>query len=173
MTNQQFICDVQKFTAISAIGVSALRRQGTGAIGRIREYLGTLDLSGIRSLKDSDACSGWQDQVTSDLVTHCRVKWGAARKALNLFLRDCLYSKYLCPAYELDRIEAWMEIPLDSVIAGQLKKDAGRGRLPVWQGLKKLLKEDSKQFQAHASQMAAGRKQARVHLDISLWINNR
>jgi hypothetical protein len=98
---------------------------------------------------------------------------GRGRKALNLFLRDCLYNKYLSEKYDLGNLEAWMEMPFDSVMAGQLKKDAGRGRLPVWHGLKKLTRENSEKFQAHASQIAARRNFARVHLDVGMWVNNR
>jgi hypothetical protein len=64
-------------------------------------------------------------------------------------------------------------MPLDSVIATELKKDAGRGGLPVWEGLRKLKKEDSKRFQNHASKMAATKNIARVHLDVGMWVNNR
>jgi hypothetical protein len=103
MNNRQFISDVQKFTAVSAVGVSALRGQGAGVIGRIREKLGALDLSQFKSHKDASVFSSWLDNVTEGLARDCRVKWGAARKALNLFLRDCLYSKYLCPTYQLIR----------------------------------------------------------------------
>jgi hypothetical protein len=173
MQNKQFILDLQRFTAISSVGVSALRRQGVGVIGRIRKYLGSLDLTVTRSLKSQEEFSGWLDRKTEYLVQNKNVKWGAARKALNLFLRDCLYSKYLCAEYGLDHLERWLEMPLDSVTATQLKKDAGRGGLPIWQGLRKLKKKDSKQFQDHASQMAATKKIARVHLDVSMFLNNR
>jgi hypothetical protein len=173
MMNKQFISDVQRFTAVSAVGVSALRRQGVGAIGRIQKYLGSLDLTDTRSLKNEDDFSNWLSRKTEHLVQNQNVKWGAARKALNLFLRDCLYNKYLCAEYGFDHLEPWLEMPLDSVIATELKKDVGRGGLPVWQGLRKLKKEDSKRFQDHASQVAATKNIARVHLDVGMWVNNR
>ena len=159
MNDGQFISDVQKFVGL-AVSVSALRRQGPGVIYAIQEYLG-------------DAFSNWLEGKTSELVRTRGVKWGAARKALNLFLRDCLYNKYLSEKYDLGNLEAWMEMPVDSVVAGQLKKDAGRGRLPVWHGLKELTKENSEKFQTHAREMAARRNFARVHLDVGMWINNR
>ena len=112
MMNKQFISDVQRFTAVSAVGVSALRRQGVGTIGRIQKYLGSLDLTDMRSLKNEDDFSSWLDLKTEDLVQNQNVKWSAARKALNLFLRDCLYNKYLCAEYRLDHLEPWLEMPL-------------------------------------------------------------
>ena len=169
----QFISDVQRFTAVSSVGVSALRRQGVGVIGRVQRHLGSLNLTETISLKNQKEFYGWLDRKTEYLVQNQNVKWGAARKALNLFLRDCLYNKYLSAEYGLDNLEPWLEIPLDSVIATQLKKDAGRGALPVWQGLRKLKEEESKQFQNHASQMAATKNIARVHLDVGMWVNNR
>src|ERR1051325_8452549 len=101
MNNKQFLSDVQRFAAISAIGVSALRRQGVGVIGRVRKYLGAMDLSKTRTLQNENDFSDWLDRRTVALVQHHGVKWGAARKAMNLFLRDCLYNKYLSDAYGL------------------------------------------------------------------------
>lgn len=170
---KKFLADVQKFIAISAVGVSALRGQGAGVIDRVRKYLGEMHLSETRLLRDEVTFCEWLDDKTNDLVCSQEVKWGAARKALNLFLRDCLYNRYLSSEYSLDQLESLMEIPLDSVIAGQLKRNAGRGQLPIWPGLKGLKKEDSKRFQDHASGMAAQEGVPRVHLDIGMWVNNR
>ena len=164
---------MQKFTAVCAVGISALRRQGVGVIGWIQTRLGSMDLSKLASVKDQDDFCKRLDSRTDELVRDHMVKWGAARKAVNLFLRDCLYNKYLTAEYGLDRLEQWLEIPLDSVIAGELKKDAGHGRLPVWNGLKTLKKEESKKLQDHASQMAAKKNTDRIHLDVGMWVNNR
>jgi hypothetical protein len=175
-THERFISDLWKFTAVTAVGVQALRRQGAGVIGNIQKYLLTLDLSQTKSLKDQDAFIRWLDEVTDALVEKYKVSWGAARKALNLFLRACLYNRYLSVEFGLDRLETWLEIPLDQVIAGQLRiemRKAGRGVLPPWNGLRNLDKEDSEQFQECASQMATDKKLSRVHLDVGLWVNNR
>jgi len=165
--------DIQKFIAVSAIGPSALRNQGKGVIGRVRRYLSRMELAEIQRVRSEAVFQQWLDEKTSRLVRNQKVKWGAARKALNLFLRDCLYNKFLNSKYSLERIEPWMEIPLDSIIAGVLKNDAGRGQLPVWPKLKRLRKNESERFQHHAMKMAAKRNIARVHLDVSIWVNNR
>jgi hypothetical protein len=40
--------------------------------------------------------------------------WGIARKVLNIFLRDCLYTRYLDTSYHLHSNEDLFELPLDS-----------------------------------------------------------
>jgi len=55
MRDRQFISDVQRFTAVSAVGVSALRRQGKGIIGRIQNALGALDLTESKDEASEDA----------------------------------------------------------------------------------------------------------------------
>jgi hypothetical protein len=175
--HEKFIIDLKKFTAVTAVGVQALRRQGVGVIGSIQKYLDALDLSQTTSLKDQDEFIRWLDEVTDALVDKYEVSWGAARKAINLFLHACFYNRYLYVEYGLDRLETWLEIPLDQVIAGQLRKErrkkAGRGLLPPWSGLGGLDKKKSEQFQECASQMATDEKLSRVHLDVGLWVNNR
>lgn len=174
---EEFIIDLKKFTAVTAVGVQALRRQGVGVIGNIQKYLVALDLSQTRSLKDRDAFCRWLDEVTDALKEEYKVSWGAARKAINLFLRACFYNRYLSVEFGLDHLETWLEIPLDQVIAGQLRRErrkkAGRGLLPPWNGLGGLDKEKSEQFQKCASQMAIDKNLSRVHLDVGLWVNNR
>jgi|SRR5882724_944886 len=176
--HDQFMIDLKKFTAVTAVGVQALRRQGVGVIGNIQKYLVTLDLSQTTSLKDQDSFIHWLDEVTDALNEKHKVSWGAARKAINLFLRACFYDRYLSVEFGLDHLETWLETPLDSVIAGQLReekvrKDAGRCSLPTWHGLSELDQEGSRRFQDYANQMATDRKLSRVHLDIGLWVNNR
>ena len=173
MNQDAFIANVQKFTAISAVGVSALRRQGVGIIGRIQEHLGSVDLTALGQSRIEPDFRGWLDEQTRTLVRAYHVRWGAARKALNLFLRDCLYNKYLSARYRLDHLETWMEIPLDSIVTKHLKQDAGWGRLPIWRGLRQLTETESQRFQNHANEMASRQQMARVHLDVGIWLNNR
>ena len=95
--------------------------------------------------------------------------WGSSRKFLNIFLRGCLYNQYICKAYSLDRLEPWLEVPLDSHIAKGLKRSAGRGQLPRWTTVIGLSQENSELFQAYASDFAARQKTFRVHLDLKFW----
>jgi hypothetical protein len=86
---------------------------------------------------------------------------------LNIFLRDALYNQYLSEQYRLDRAEEFMEIPLDSISAGCLRKLAAREQLPQWRSVKGLTARDSLCYQTFASTLA--RDQARVHLDTFWW----
>ena len=175
-SRNDLIATIQRFTAVECIGPSALRGQGTGVISATRGYLAGLKLGRIpqRSHGRFDA---WLDRHTETLLDTLPVAgrpWGAARKGLNLFLRASLYNYYLREAHALGMIEPWLEIPLDSVTANALKRDAGRGALPQWPGLKHLTPEASAEFQAYAGTLA---KQmhlpARVFLDNYLWLANR
>ncbi|HSW40426.1 MAG TPA: hypothetical protein VLL97_13135, partial [Acidobacteriota bacterium] len=99
--------------------------------------------------------------------------WGAARKAINLFLRDTLYNQYLHGHFHFGRLEPWLEVPLDSAVARGLKAAAKRGVLPRWPGLKHLSSDVSAEFQAFASTHAHTLRVDRVHLDMYLWLENR
>jgi hypothetical protein len=170
------ISTVQGFTAISAIGPSALRNQGaTGVIKATREYLSQMDLKKFQ-VSSLDRFQCVLDSETAALVRSfpkSARNWGAARKALNLFLRDSLYNRYLSECFHLSELESWLEIPLDSIIAGALKKKSTRGELPPWKGLKNLKPENSLKFQDFASIQAKSIGIARVHLDMYLWIEGR
>ena len=93
---------------------------------------------------------------------------------MNLFLRSCLYNHYLRKAYGLSAIESWLEIPLDSVVAKALRREATSGELPPWPGLKHLTPEAHARFQSYADKSAKHRGlPARVLLDNYLWLDNR
>jgi hypothetical protein len=180
MDKDKFISTVQRFVAIEAVGVSALRGQGKGVLGVIRTYLGQLDLS-LGDIKNKDQFIDWLDIQTEKILDQLPLKnrpWGAARKAINLFLRCCLYNKYLCEQYELYNYENWMEIPLDSAVAKGLRKEVEKKKLnkelPSWPGLKYLEKDTSDKYQEIAELIAIqNHLTAKVHLDIFLWLENR
>jgi hypothetical protein len=95
--------------------------------------------------------------------------WGVARKLLNIFLRDALYTSYLREAFRLDRAEDLLELPLDSITARRLRFEVGRGQLPRWQGVKRISPAASAEFQAAAAAVASARGISRVHLDAFWW----
>ncbi len=118
----------------------------------------------------------WLDRQTELLLDTLPIKnrpWGAARKAINLFLRDALYNQYLCKQFKLQLIESWLEIPLDSAVVKGLKLQSNPGELPRWPGLKDLEPNLSEKFQFFASKRANLKGVARVHLDMYLWLDNR
>ena len=118
----------------------------------------------------------WLDHQTELLLDTLPIKnrpWGAARKAINLFLRDALYNQYLCKQFKLQSIESWLEIPLDSAVAKGLKLQSNRGELPRWPGLKSLEPNQSEEFQFFAAKRANLKGVTRVHLDMYLWLDNK
>ena len=163
---------MQYYVAVTTLSSSTLRNQGaSGVIRSARQFLAALDLTAF-SAAERALFEGRLDQCTANLVEALPEgarHWGSARKALNLFLREALYNRYLCQAFHLDALEPWLEVPLDSVVAQGLKALSPRGSLPQWTGLKGLTKDRSDPFQLRAQQIADDWGVARVHLDAYLW----
>lgn len=95
-------------------------------------------------------------------------RWGRARKGLNIFLRDCLYTVHIRKAYRLDQAEQFFELPLDSIIGARLAKESG-GALPRWKTVRALTRDLSDEYQKMALRVARKEKVARVHLDAIWW----
>jgi len=94
---------------------------------------------------------------------------GIARKVLNIFLRDALYTKYLSDAFNLSQAEYLFEIPLDSIVAKGIVKNSEAVQPPRWPGVKYLKPEQSHIYQSAAHKIAEQRLIARVHLDALWW----
>ena len=177
MNATEFLRMLQQFETFEAIGSTALRNQGTGLLGALRSLLGELDLATVPRTRKG--FQDWLDDLTRQALDALPRNitgrpWGAVRKGINLFLRGCVLNHYLRSAYGLETIESWLEVPLDSIVAGALKREAGRGALPVWLGLKHLTPEANAEFQTFAEQYARQRGfKSRAHLDIELWLTNR
>jgi hypothetical protein len=171
-----FYRNMQTFIAVSTVGPSALRNQGSkGVIRAAQKYLGSMDLEIFRP-EDEASFSKVLDAETEKLrqaLPKGAKNWGAARKALNLFLRDICYNRFLCKKYGLSKAEEWMEIPLDSLTAASLKRMGPRGNLPQWPGLNRLTPDVSSKFQTFAKQVALAEGISRIHLDMRLWTEER
>lgn len=176
MTSLRLLRAIQSRTARVAVGASTVRGRGNaGVVAASRRYLRDLDLRQFgRAGKARFATK--LDESTKDLcaaLPHNARHWGLARKVLNIFLRDCLYTTYLDEAFGLRRNDAYFELPLDSITAKQLKRSAGRGLLPAWPGVKHLSPSLSARFQQAASAQAEQRGISRVHLDAVWWSQAR
>ena len=177
MSNKKFLASVRKFTAIQAVGASAVRGQPAGTLGKIHAYLGRLRLDRLSGM-DCTEYTRWLNAHTRNLqkkkLRGRKVPWGIARKAMNLFMRSCLYNTYLCRKFHFARVQRHMEIPLDGTVARGLKKEAGRGKLPPWPRLIRLKSGVSEQFQDYADKHARRvGLPGRVFLDNDLWLKNR
>jgi hypothetical protein len=171
-----FINELREHQARASIGVSTVRNQGTGTARITREFLAhELDLSGMRAHSER-AYLRRLDSATDDLRRRLRGKartFGLARIVINIYMRDCVYSRYLHAAHRLDPIEPFLELPLDGIVGRRLWKvprDSGYAPgLPRWTSIRALTREDSDRYQAFARKWAATRQLARVHLDVGLW----
>ncbi len=154
---------------------SSLRNQGApGVVGAARTFLEGVDLGSFVA-SDSNGFAGLLDQTTDQLCSSFPEgarNWGAARKVLNLFLRDCLYNTYVAEAYGLLRIRTWLEVPLDSQVARGLLTSPLGNQLPEWPGLKYVTPAQNSQYQVVAASIAGSLGVARVDLDLWYWRQN-
>jgi hypothetical protein len=149
--------------------------QGKGVLRASQDFLAQISLARLPKTNQK-GFQFWLNRQTELLLNNLPITnrpWGAARKAINLFLRDALYNQYLSKEFNLQLIENWLEIPLDSAVAKGLKSKSDRGDLPQWPGLKNLQLNVSEYYQSFALKLADLKGIARVHLDIYLWLDNR
>jgi len=176
--DNKFYYDMQRYIAVTTVGPSALRNQGSkGVIKKARDYLARIPLRKFGAT-DEDSFLRTLNMETERLkkaLPRGARNWGAARKALNLFLRDIFYNRFLCERYRLSKSEKWMEIPLDSLVAAFLKRKARHEKkpLPRWAGLTGLTPEVSAIFQSYAKEVALSQGISRVHLDMRVWTEER
>ena len=165
----RFLRIVQHRTARVAVTASATRGQGPGVVAAARASLFRLKLAQFgtptrarftRSLESATR------RLMAALPSRSS-SWGLARKLLNIFLRDSLYTGFLCKAHALQAAERLFEIPLDSITAARLRKKVPE--LPRWRGVKHLDPHTSAAYQAAALLVAERRGVARVHLDAYWW----
>lgn len=167
-----FIKRLQARTALLAIGRSTLRNQGApGVVAAARKYLASMNLREF-SVTTRSMFETVLEEHTQLLLTRfprkARRNWGAARKSLNIFLRDVNYSRQLCAYYGLSPLTPWLELPLDSNTYKGLDEDSSREIQP-WRGVKGLKPPISTDLQAVADEVAKGLAWHRVDLDVKYW----
>lgn len=171
MPTAPFLKAVQSHAARIACGSSATRGQGAGVVLAGRQFLAQLNLAQF-SVSEPLLFKQRLDKATKQLCTAFPPNgqsWGLARKVLNIFLRDALYTTYLADGFRLKTGEANLEVPLDSITARHLCQSAGRGALPRWRGVRHLTPEASARYQACATELAKCHGISRVHLDTYWW----
>lgn len=167
------ISDVQKRIANTSIGASTFRGQKKGSVQKAREYLQELDLTGLESLSEGEFArwlNGRTEELRQRLPGH---EWGVARKAMNVFLENAFYDKFLSQRYNLDALETVLELPLDSNVAKGLRRDLDPHHdltmLPKWDTIRRLSPEASKRFQDCAQVIADRERTSRIYLDLKYW----
>jgi hypothetical protein len=170
--NEDLITKVRRREASTAVGASTARGMGPkGTILAARHYLASIDLNRFRKASEKEFRSTL-NQTTNRFLKHLprgARHSGAARKFLNIFLRNVVYNRYLCAHYGLAYLEPWLELPLDSHVAKGLRSETGGASLPRWKTVIDLDQETNKKFQDFATSVAKTEKTHRVHLDIKYW----
>ncbi len=163
---------IQRKVAVSALPASALRGQRTpGLIRCARDFFTDLQLIQF-GVTEIDAFVTALDEVTHELLAtfpKTARRWGIARKAVNLFLRDAYYNQFLATEYGLSGAAAFYELPLDSYTARALDEFDDERDLPTWRTVAQLTESDSAEYQEAATDMAAEYDCVRVHLDAYIW----
>jgi hypothetical protein len=159
-------------TAELAIDTSTLRNQGAaGVVQAARGFLANVDLKSfsVHSAQEFfEVLDGATDALAQSLPEGAR-HWGTARKALNIFLRDCVYNRFLCSHFAISCIHRWLEVPLDSYVATGLQATSCGEKLPRWRTIRDLKQKDSDEYQRVATKVANRMGCNRVDLDVYLW----
>lgn len=181
MKYTEFIDHIQRQVSELAVGASALRNQGgSGLIKAARTHFKATNIDLYGAAKDTAAFLQLLDNDTAALQAKFPIgaqHWGAARKAMNLFLRDACYNRFLSSHYGLGRIEQWLEVPIDNDVATGLIDDLRKGTYsmpsgfiaPNWTKIKTLTNTVSASFQIMAQAYSNCLGIARVHVDLLYW----
>ena len=139
---------IQHHNARAAIGSSSMRGAGSaGVVQSARAFLGEMPLGPFGTSSGSKFLSRL-DRATDELklaLPRVAQRWGLARKGLNIFLRNCLYTTYLRDEYELARAENFFEVPLDSITGARLV-NASRQTLSRWTTVRGLSAKVNREF---------------------------
>ena len=176
---------VQERVANISIGPSTLRNQGPqGTIKAAREFIYTLDLKKLRSITEDDFVvwlNDRTDEMSNRFPGEARGNWGAARKAMNVFLENAFYDRLLSEKYNLQNLYKILEIPLDSKVVRELRKDSHDPTISCtwdkWDMLDKkqftiigLKSGDSAIYQECAAEVAKQKyHKSRIFLDLYYW----
>ncbi len=166
---RSFLRAVQARSARVAVGASAIRGQGKGVAAVARVYFADLPLRQFATVS-RPSFARRLDSATNRLrgkFPKGTGSWGLARKLLNIFLREVLYTTYLSRRYGLRKAERLLELPLDSITGKQLRSHYPQ--LPRWPGVKHLKPELNAQYQEAARLHGAAIGVERVHLDAIWW----
>lgn len=161
-----------KFMAKRAITSSPLRNQyPKGGLSKIRQYLSEISLKNdfLKTYNFKEEYSFFLNYHTINLINifpNGQFKWGSARKALNIYLRD-LALQFIINGNPMDDSLKYMEIPLDSYVAKGLK--SLNPSLPKFISIKNTKQEDYFVYQNYAYELANFNKTSRIHLDLSFY----
>lgn len=171
-----FIRHVQAYTARYSVSASAARGQRSpGLVAAARDHLRDVRLRAFaaRAQAPFQRALDRETQLLMRALPGGGRSWGLARKLLNIFLRNALYTSYLRDHFGLAVAERWFEVPLDSIVALRLRRELPGASTPRWTAVKRLTPVNSTAFQAACRELARGHGVAPVHLDALYWGGDR
>lgn len=181
MTEQDFYMLLRRRLSQTSIGPSTVRNQGApGIVAILRTYFEhNVNLNEfINALPDHQNYQTFINQHTNQIVLQFpenAQSWGAARKGLNIFLREIVYSKFFSNLYtipeefdEFNNFVQHMEVPLDKDVAKGIRQDAII-HLPNFGTIKHLTYNLSSIYQNQATIIANNENIARINLDLKYW----
>lgn len=172
LTSADVLRSLQKNLAHRSIGPSTVRGRGrSGVAERARSFLASLRL-GRFAAKSESAFRRELDLQTEALrraLPRGAQSFGLARKCLNIFLRDCVDHHRTREHHRLARIEPWLEVPLDGLVAAAIARQPEGSILPRWRTIQSLTPETSALYQRAAAAHARTRGVTRIFLDVLFW----
>lgn len=184
MTNADFKSKIQYRLAQISVGPSAIRNQGAPLMIQIlRNHFMQMNLDTF--FKVLHHKEQFQEYLNDETETILKAfpengkSWGAARKGLNLFLREVVYNHYMAQWYSIPNninentiFLQHLEVPLDKDVATGLIEAC---ELPKtsWKSIKELSIEQSTFLQEKALELAQNKQTARIHLDLMFWRKDR
>jgi hypothetical protein len=169
-----FVRRLQARTAMLSIGASTLRNQGApGVVHQARQFLSRLNLeryTDVTRAEFMELLARDTDRLKRKFPGGARNNWGAARKAINIFMGAVCYSRPLSYRYRLARLEPWLEVPLDKQVYDGLLGQAKVGdEFPHWPGIRFLDRQTSDRLQAIAAETGRWQNMHRICLDVMYW----
>lgn len=171
-----------------AVGPSTVRGRPEGTVDAFRDALELTNLDKV-SHYTSDQYAAWLNTQTKRILK----KWKKAvpnngvdsdcaivRKCLNIFLTDAAQHTLLRKVYKLNKIEKFLEVPIDSQTAEGILKDyapsAGWPRINrrciKWRGINYLNQLQHDIYQEMSLKLANRFGVFRYELDAIYWRNN-
>lgn len=172
MKDETFYNILQRRIAGAAITPSAARRMlpaGTIRLARASLTKVSLTKAGQGGSHYPDVLDEFTELVILSFPKDDRSKWGAARKFVNIFMRDATYNYYLRQKYSLQRIEKFLEVPIDSHVAEFLRESKPNKNLPRWKSVISLTRDQNDAYQQAAREFAFSTKINPVDVDVLAW----
>lgn len=160
-----------KYNAQASITTSALRSQvAPGGINCCREFCGNIDIEEFKEAINGDYNS-YLEVKTNEFVKYVSkfdLRWGSARKILNIFFRRLCMDAILMGKRPSDLVFNKLEIPVDSKVAHGLLVSNGLSKYR-WKTIKNLSPEKHQEYQIMSINLAKKRGVPPVFLDFEFW----